>query len=67
MTTISVTLTDELAKAANDFTKAGYFRTESDVVVAAVVDFLRRNRVELLERFAQEDIAWAKDEARKAS
>jgi len=66
MTTISVTLTDEVAKAAKDFTKAGYFRTESDVIVAAVVDFLRRNRLDLLERFAEEDIAWAKAEARKA-
>ena len=66
MTTISVTLTDEIAKAAKEFTQAGYFRTESDVVLAALVDFLRRNRVELLERFAEEDIAWAKAEARKA-
>jgi len=66
MTTLSITLTDEIAQAAKQFTKAGYFRTESDVVVAALVDFLRRNRVELLERFAREDIAWAKAEARKA-
>ena len=66
MTTIAVTVTDEISRAAKDFIKAGYFRTESDVFVAAVVDFMRRNRLELLERFAAEDIAWAKAEARKA-
>jgi Arc/MetJ-type ribon-helix-helix transcriptional regulator len=66
VTTIAVSVTDEIAEAAKAFIKAGYFRTESDVVIAAMVDFLRRNRVELLERFAEEDIAWAKAEARKA-
>ena len=59
-------VTDEVAHATKDFIKAGYFRTESDVFVAAVVDFLRRNRRELLDRFAAEDIEWAKSEAAKA-
>ena len=36
--------------------------SEPDVVMAAISEFVRRNRVDLMERFAR-DIAWAKKEA----
>jgi Arc/MetJ-type ribon-helix-helix transcriptional regulator len=67
MTTIAAEVPDQITAAAKDYIKAGFFRSESDVFVAAIADFLRHNRVELLERFAREDIAWAKTEARKPS
>jgi len=39
--------------------KAGWFRTEEEAVRLALLEFVRRHRVELLERFQREDIAWA--------
>jgi len=32
------------------------------VVLAAMSEFVRRNRIDLMERFAHEDIEWAKKE-----
>jgi hypothetical protein len=37
--------------------------SEPDVVLASLSEFFRRNRVDLMERFAREDIAWAIKEA----
>jgi hypothetical protein len=33
--------------------------SEEEVIRAALMDFVRRNRVDLLERFMREDIEWA--------
>jgi hypothetical protein len=43
--------------------KAGIFSSEPDVILAAMSEFVRRNQVDILERFAREDIEWAKKEA----
>lgn len=59
MKTISVELPDRAAKEIDELVRAGWFASESEVVRAAVLDFVRRNRVDLLERFQREDIAWA--------
>lgn len=50
---------------AESYVKAGFFHSELDVLLAAISEFVRRNRIELMERFAREDIEWAKKEARK--
>jgi Arc/MetJ-type ribon-helix-helix transcriptional regulator len=39
--------------------KAGWFRSESEVVQLALIEFVRRHRFALLDRFHEEDIAWA--------
>jgi Arc/MetJ-type ribon-helix-helix transcriptional regulator len=59
MKTISVELPDRAAAELDQLVRAGWFASESEAVRAAVLDFVRRNRVELLERFQREDIAWA--------
>jgi Arc/MetJ-type ribon-helix-helix transcriptional regulator len=59
MKTISVELPDRAAEGIDQLVRAGWFASESEAVRAAVLDFVRRNRVELLERFQREDIAWA--------
>jgi len=41
--------------------------SEPDVILAAMSEFVRRNRVDLMERFAREDIAWAIKEAQTAN
>ena len=63
MKTLSIDIPDNLAAQINDFVKAGFFPSEPDVILAAMSEFVRRNRVDLMERFAREDIEWAKKEA----
>ncbi|MBU1181280.1 MAG: ribbon-helix-helix domain-containing protein [Proteobacteria bacterium] len=66
MKTLSITVPDHLAERINDYVRSGFFMSEPDVVLAAVSEFVRRNRVDLMERFAREDITWAKNEAHAA-
>jgi Arc/MetJ-type ribon-helix-helix transcriptional regulator len=63
MKTLSIDLPDKLAAEIGAYVKAGLFRSEPDAVLAALSEFVRRNRLDLLERFAREDIEWAKREA----
>ena len=66
MKTLSITIPDALAERLNEYVTAGFFPSEPDVVLAAMSEFVRRNRVDLMERFAREDIAWAVKEAHAA-
>ncbi len=63
MKTLSVNIPDNLAAQINDYVKAGFFSSEPDVILAAMSEFVRRNRIDLMERFARQDIEWAKKEA----
>jgi len=56
---LHVELPDKLAAEVEAYVRAGWFGSEAEVVRAAVADFIRRHRVELLERFMREDIEWA--------
>jgi len=67
MKTISVNLPDNLAVAVDHFVEAGFFSSELDVLLAAVTEFVRRNRIDLVEQFAHEDIEWAKNEVRETT
>ncbi|MFP3913220.1 MAG: hypothetical protein ACLFUT_14190 [Desulfobacteraceae bacterium] len=62
MKTISITVPEHLAERIQDYVCSGFFMSEPDVVMAAISEFVRRNRVDLMKRFAR-DIAWAKKEA----
>ncbi len=50
MKAIHVELPDKLAAEIEAYVQAGWFGSEAEVVRAAVADFIRRRRVELLER-----------------
>ena len=63
MKTLSIDLPDNMANQIENFVKSGFFTSEPDVILAAMTEFIRRNRIELMERFAMEDIDWAKNEA----
>ena len=65
MKSISIDLPDNLATAVQAYVKTGFFRSELDVLLAAISEFVRRNRIDLIERFAREDIEWAKKQTRK--
>jgi Arc/MetJ-type ribon-helix-helix transcriptional regulator len=56
---LHVEFPDKLAAEVETYVRAGWFGSEAEVVRAAVTDFIRRHRVELLERFMREDIDWA--------
>ena len=59
MKALHVELPDKLAAEIEAYVRAGWFGSEAEVIRAAVTDFIRRHRIELLERFMHEDIEWA--------
>ena len=59
MKAIHVELPDKLAAQIEAYVRAGWFGSEAEVIRAAAADFVRRRRIELLERFMQDDIEWA--------
>jgi Arc/MetJ-type ribon-helix-helix transcriptional regulator len=59
MKAIQVEIPDKLAAEIETYVKTGWFSSEAEVIRAALIEFVRRNRVELLERFMRDDIQWA--------
>ena len=59
MKAIHVEFPDKVAAEIEAYVRAGWFASEAEVVRAAVMDFVRRRRIELLERFIRDDIEWA--------
>ena len=59
MKAIHVELPDKLSAEIEAYVRAGWFGSEAEVIRAAVADFVRRRRIELLERFMRDDIEWA--------
>ncbi len=59
MKAIQIELPDKLATEIEAYVKTGWFGSEAEVIRAALLDFVRRNRVDLLEGFMREDIQWA--------
>jgi len=59
MKAMHVEFPDKLAAEIEAYVRAGWFGSEADVIRAAVSEFVRRHRIELLERFMRDDIEWA--------
>ena len=59
MKAINVELPDKLAAEIEAYVRAGWFGSEGEVIRAAVADFIRRRRIQLLDRFMRDDIEWA--------
>jgi Arc/MetJ-type ribon-helix-helix transcriptional regulator len=59
MKAIQVELPEKLAAEIEAYVKTGWFNSEAEVIRAALLDFVRRNRVDLLDRFMRDDIQWA--------
>jgi Arc/MetJ-type ribon-helix-helix transcriptional regulator len=51
MKAIQLELPDKLAAEIEGYVRTGWFNSEAEVIRAALIDFVRRNRVDLLERF----------------
>jgi Arc/MetJ-type ribon-helix-helix transcriptional regulator len=56
---IQIELPDKVAAELEAYVKAGWFGSEAELIRAAVLEFVRRNRIDLLERFMRDDIEWA--------
>jgi Arc/MetJ-type ribon-helix-helix transcriptional regulator len=67
MKSIKVELPDKLARELNAMVKAGCFNDEAEAMRSALREFVRRNRLELLERFQREDITRALRQKGKAA
>ena len=59
MKSIQIALPDKLAEALHAIVQQGWFRSEEEVLRFALLEFLRRQHLELHEQFQRDDIAWA--------
>ena len=59
MKTISVELPERITEEIDVLIDNGWFANETELVRAALWEFVRRNRFELAEQFQRADIAWA--------
>ena len=59
MKAVQLELPDKLAAEIEAYANAGWFGSEGEVIRAALMDFVKRHRIDLLERFMRDDIEWA--------
>lgn len=59
MKTICVKLPDKLGVEVESYVKSGWFTDESELMRTALHEFIRHNRMKLMEQFMKEDIEWA--------
>lgn len=62
MKTLQVELPDRMAREVEHAVEAGGFENATEVVRAALREFISRRRFELMERQQLQDIAWALNE-----
>ncbi|MCL4456333.1 MAG: ribbon-helix-helix domain-containing protein [Nitrospirae bacterium] len=59
MKTVKVPLPEKLGKEVENYVKSGWFADEAELMRTALQEFIRHNRLRLMERFMKEDIEWA--------
>ena len=59
MKTVKVSLPEKLGMELKNYVKSGWFIDESEVLRTALQEFVRHNRLKLMEQFMKEDIEWA--------
>ena len=59
MKAVQIELSDKLAEQLEALVRAGWFASEAEAVRLALIEFLRHQQFDLLERFQRDDIAWA--------
>jgi Arc/MetJ-type ribon-helix-helix transcriptional regulator len=62
MTIVQVELPEKTAQALDALVKNGWFTDRADAIRLALIEFLGRNRLALMEQFQEEDIRWALDQ-----
>lgn len=66
MKVIAIEMPEKIATELESYIKAGWFKDETEITLTALREFIRRNRMELLERFNREDIEWARRQRKGA-
>lgn len=59
MQAISLTIPESLEYMMDNFIKAGVFESKEEMVLAALSEFVKKNQLELLDYYANQDIEWA--------
>ena len=59
MKSLQIELPDKLAQELDTMVREGWVKNEAEAVPLALLEFVRHHRLELLERYQREDIAWA--------
>lgn len=59
MKTIKVNLPEKLAIELENYVKGCWFNEEAEVMRVALQEFIRHHRLELMDKFMEEDIEWA--------
>ena len=59
MRSLRIELPEKLAMEVESLVEAGWFQNTDELIRMALIDFLRRHRLELTEHFMREDIEWA--------
>ncbi|HMZ61827.1 MAG TPA: hypothetical protein PL048_23850 [Leptospiraceae bacterium] len=59
MKSLTIKIPASMEAILDKFVSAGFFKSEEELFLIALSDFIRRNQIELMEYFASEDIKWA--------
>lgn len=59
MKTIKVSLPEKLGIEVENYIKSGWFADETDMLRTALQEFIRHNKLKLMDQFMKEDIEWA--------
>jgi Arc/MetJ-type ribon-helix-helix transcriptional regulator len=59
MKTIKVSLPKKLEVELENYVKSGWFKDKAEVLQTALQEFIRHNKLKLMEQFMKEDIEWA--------
>ena len=59
MKKVEIFLPEKLGMEVENYVKSGWFTDEAELLRAALQEFIRHNRIKLMEQFMKEDIEWA--------
>lgn len=59
MKTLQIEVPDPLAEKLEGLVKDGWFSSEDEIGRLALIEFVRRHRFELAEKFQRQDLQWA--------
>ena len=56
---VEVSLPEKLGMEVENYVESGWFTDEAELLRTALQEFIRHNRIKLMEQFMKEDIEWA--------
>ena len=59
MKSLQLELSDTVMTEVDGLVQEGWFRNKNELVRVALLDFIRRHRFTLIEKYQRDDIAWA--------